>query len=96
MPIDRNEIEHIATLAHIALSDEEIETLRDQLSNILDQFHVLSGLDTTGVPPTAHPIQLQTVMRDDTPDNSLDSEDVLSNAPRREGDFFRVKPVLEE
>jgi aspartyl-tRNA(Asn)/glutamyl-tRNA(Gln) amidotransferase subunit C len=96
MALDRIEIENIAALAHIALTDEEVETLRDQLSNILDQFQVLSDLDIAGILPTAHPIQLQTVMRDDAPDNSLDTEDVLSNAPRREGDYFRVKPVLEE
>ena len=96
MALARNEVERIARLARIGLTDDEVETLGEQLSNILEQFRVLSELDTTGVTPTAHPVQLQTVMRDDVPDSSLESEEVLSNAPRREGDFFRVKPVLEE
>ena len=96
MALDRNEVERIATLARIGLTDEELETLGEQLSSILEQFRVLSELDTTDVTPTAHPVQLQTVMRDDVPSSSLESEEVLRNAPRREGDFFRVKPVLEE
>ena len=96
MALDRDEVERIALLARIALTDEEVENLGQQLSNILEQFQVLSELDTAGVSPTAHPVQLQTVMRDDVPDSSLESEDVLGNAPRREGNYFRVKLVLEE
>ena len=96
MALDRSEVERIAILARIGLTDEEIETLRGQLSDILEQFQVLSDLDTSGITPTGHAVQLQTVMRDDVPDTSLEPEEVLSNAPRREGEFFRVKPVLEE
>ena len=96
MTLDRNDVERIAKLARIGLTDEEITNLGEQLSNILEQFRVLSELDTTGVTPTAHPVQLETVMRDDVPASSLESDEVLSNAPRREGDLFRVKPVLEE
>ena len=96
MALDRNEVERVAKLARIGLTDEVLENLGEQLSNILEQFQVLSELDTTGVTPTAHPVQLETVMRDDVPDTSLESDEVLSNAPRREGDLFRVKPVLEE
>ena len=96
MALDRDEVENIAKLARIGLTDEEISNLGEQLSNIMEQFQVLSELDTSGVSPTAHPVQLQTVMRDDVPDSSLESEEVLSNAPRRKGAFFRVKPVLEE
>ena len=96
MALDRNEVEHIARLARIGLTDEDLANLGEQLSNIMEQFRVLSDVDTTGVAPTAHPVQLETVMRDDVPNRSLESEEVLSNAPRREGDLFRVKPVLEE
>ena len=96
MTLDRSEVERIAILARIGLTDEEVETLRGQLSDILEQFQVLSDLDTSGITPTGHAAQLQTVMRDDVPDSSLEPEEVLSNAPRREGEFFRVKPVLEE
>ena len=96
MALDRAEVEHIAALARIGLSDEELETFRRQLSNILQQFELLRQLDTTGVPPTGHAIELQAVMRDDVPADSLQLEEVLSNAPRLEGNLFRVKAVLEE
>ena len=96
MPLDRSEVERIATLARIALTEEEVELFRKQLSHILEQFEVLKELDTTGVIPTGHTVQLQAAMRDDIPGESLAQEEVLRNAPRREGDFFRVKAVLEE
>ena len=96
MPLDRDQVEQIATLARIGLTDEEVELFREQLSHILEQFEVLSELDTTGVPPTGHAVELQAVMRDDDAEASLDQEEVLSNAPRREREFFRVKAVLEE
>ena len=96
MSLDRTEVERIAALVRISLTEEEMETLGDELSDILEQFEALSELDTSGVPPTAHPVQLQSVMRDDAAAGSLESEEVLSNAPRRDGDLFRVKPVLEE
>ena len=96
MPLDRSDVEHIAALARIAMTAEEVERLREELSHILEQFEVLDDLDTTGVSPTGHAVQLQAVMRDDVADVSLDTEQVLSNAPRREGEYFRVKAVLEE
>lgn len=96
MPLEPSEVKHIASLARIGLTDEEIEMFGDQLSQILEQFEVLNELDTSGVTPTGHAGGLQTVMRDDLAEDSLDSEDVLKNAPRREGEFFRVNAVLEE
>ena len=96
MPLERSQIEHIASLARIGLTEEEIELFGEQLSQILEEFEVLSELDTSGVTPTGHAGGLQTVMRDDLAEDSLDSEDVLKNAPRREGEFFRVNAVLEE
>ena len=96
MPLEPSEVKHIASLARIGLTDEEIEMFGDQLSQILEQFEVLNELDTSGVTPTAHAGGLQTIMRDDLTEDSLDSEDVLRNAPRREGEFFRVNAVLEE
>ena len=96
MPLDRSDVEHIAALARIAMNAEEVAPLREELSHILEQFEVLDDLDTTGVSPTGHAVQLQAVMRDDVADVSLDTEQVLSNAPRREGEYFRVKAVLEE
>jgi len=96
MPLERSQVEHIASLARIGLTEEEIEMFGEQLSQILEQFEVLNELDTSGVTPTGHAGGLQTVMRDDLPEDSLDSEDVLKNAPRRQGEFFRVNAVLEE
>ena len=96
MSLERAQIEQIALLARISLTPEEVELFRDQLSQLLEQFQVLSELDTTGVPPTGHAVDLRAVMREDEDEDSLATEDVLSNAPRQEGDFFRVKAVLEE
>ena len=96
MPLERSEVEHIASLARIGLTDEEREMFGDQLSHILEQFEVLEELDTSGITPTGHAGGLQTVMRDDLAQDSLDSEEVLKNAPNREGEFFRVNAVLEE
>ena len=96
MPLERSQVEHIASLARIGLTEEEIEMFGEQLSQILEQFEVLNELDTSGVTPTGHAGGLQTVMRDDLAEDSLDSEDVLKIAPRRQGEFFRVNAVLEE
>ena len=96
MALGRSEVEYIASLARISLTEEEIETFGEQLSHILEQFKVLEELDTSDVVPTAHAGGLQTVMRDDLSQDSLDSEDVLKNAPNREGEFFRVNAVLAE
>ena len=99
MDLERSQVEHIALLARIGLTEEEVELFREQLSHILEQFAVLQELDTTGVLPTDHavePPRLTGVMRDDSPEDSLDHEDVMRNAPRREGEFFRVNVVLEE
>ena len=96
MPIDRQQVEHIAALARIALTDAEKEAFARQLSDILDQFEILQSLDTVGVEPTAHVAGLDTVLRDDAPAGSLAAEDTLRNAPRRRGDYFQVRAVLEE
>ena len=96
MALERADIEHIAALARIGLTDAELETFGEQLSNILSQFEVLKQLDTSAVVPTGHAVELDTVMREDIPQSPLSPEDTLRNAPRREGDFFRVKAVLEE
>ena len=96
MPLDRAQVVHIAALARIGISDGEIDVYAGQLSDIIDQFEALNELDTAGVEPTGHAGELRTVMRDDAPADSLSPEEALSNAPRREGEFFRVKAVLDE
>lgn len=96
MPLSREEIIHLGTLARIGLTEEEIQRLQGQLSNILEQFRVLQEVNTQGVEPTGHSVALESVMRPDQPRPSMPVEDVLANAPRREDDLFRVKVVLEE
>ncbi len=96
MALARAEVEHIAALVRIGLTEEEVEIFREQLSNILEQFELLKQLDTGSVIPTGHAVELDTVMRDDIPREPLSLEETLRNAPRREGDLFRVKAVLEE
>ena len=96
MPIDHTQVQHIAALVRIALTDAETEAFTRQLSDILDQFQTLQSLDTDGVEPTAHVAGLDTVLRDDEPAAPLDVADTLRNAPRRRGDFFQVRAVLDE
>ena len=96
MPIDRAQVQHIAALARISLTDAETEAFTRQLSDILDQFQALQALDTSAVEPTAHVAGLDNVLRDDEPAASLHAEDTLRNAPRRRGDFFQVRAVLDE
>ncbi|OGO23788.1 MAG: asparaginyl/glutamyl-tRNA amidotransferase subunit C [Chloroflexi bacterium RBG_16_50_9] len=95
MKLNREEVLHIARLARLGLAESEIERLGEQLSNILENFEVLQKVDTTGVPPTAQSVALNSVMRADEVAPSLPVDDVLANAPRREGDCFRVHAVLE-
>ena len=77
------------------VSQEDIESLRHQLSDILENFQVLNQVDTTDVPPTGHSVALVNVMRDDEAVTPLPKEATLSNAPLREDDYFRVKAVLD-
>ena len=95
MKLTREEVLHIARLARVALTEQEITRMSEQLSDLLEHFEVLQKVDTEGVEPTAQSVTLQSIMREDEVRPSLPPEDVLANAPRREEDFFRVRPVLE-
>jgi len=95
MKLSREEVLHIARLARLGLTEAEITRLSEQLSNILENFEILQQVDTTDVPPTAQSVTLQSVMREDEVAPSLPPDDILANAPRREGDCFRVRAVLE-
>ena len=95
MKLSREEVLHIAHLARVDLTEEEITRLSEQLSNILENFEVLQQVDTTDVPPTAQAVELQGVMREDEVKPSFPTDDILANAPRRENDCFRVRAVLE-
>ncbi|MFH0846639.1 MAG: Asp-tRNA(Asn)/Glu-tRNA(Gln) amidotransferase subunit GatC [Chloroflexota bacterium] len=96
MSISREEVLHIARLARVGLTEEDVAKLTEQLSNILENFAALQKVETGDVPPTAQAIPLQNVMKPDEPRLSMSPGEVLSNAPEREGDFFRIKPVLED
>lgn len=95
MKLSREEVLHIARLARLGVTEEDVDRFREQLSNILQNFEILQQVDTEGVPPTAQSIVLQNIMRDDDVTPSLPPEDILANAPRREEGWFRVRAVLE-
>jgi len=95
MKLSRQEVLHIARLARLGLSEAEVDKLREQLSNILDNFEVLQQIDTSGIPPTTQSIALQNVVSKDEVAPSLTQSQVLANAPQKEGDFFKVRAVLE-
>ena len=76
------------------MSETEVKSLEDKLSAILENFQLLNEVDTEEITPTGHATDINTVMREDIAKNSLSTEDALSNAPRKEESFFRVKDVL--
>jgi aspartyl-tRNA(Asn)/glutamyl-tRNA(Gln) amidotransferase subunit C len=88
------DVEHVAYLARLGLTDGELAHLEGELNHILDQFAKLAGLDTEAIPPTAQTIELETILRDDVARPSLPPEAVLANAPDRDGDFFVVPAIL--
>ncbi len=96
MKLTREEVLHIAALAKVGMTEEDIVRFQKQLSNILENFEILNQVDTQNVPPTAQPNPLCNVIKEDCARPSLSPEEVLANAPRREGDFFRIRAVLEE
>jgi aspartyl-tRNA(Asn)/glutamyl-tRNA(Gln) amidotransferase subunit C len=95
MKLSREEVQHIALLARLGLSEAEIEKFRAQLSNILENFEILKQVDTTDLPPTAQSIALQNVLRPDEAKPSYPVEDILANAPQRDGNCFKTRAVLE-
>ena len=96
MAISKNEVQYIARLCKIELTVEELDSLSTELSGILKQFQVLEEVDTSSVSGTTHSFVSGTVMRDDVAIDSLNQEQVLDNAPEREGNLFKVKAVLDE
>jgi aspartyl-tRNA(Asn)/glutamyl-tRNA(Gln) amidotransferase subunit C len=94
--ISRADVEHVARLARLGLSDEEIDRMQVQLSSILETIAKLADVDTSHVGPTAQVIALENVMRDDEVRQPMPREAALANAPLREGPMLRVPVVLEE
>jgi aspartyl-tRNA(Asn)/glutamyl-tRNA(Gln) amidotransferase subunit C len=95
MQLDRDAVLHIAKLARLDLTDDEIETYAVQLSEIIGHFDVLNAVDTDAVEPTAHTLPLQNIMADDTSRPSMRREDVLALAPATDEGYLRVRAVLE-
>ncbi len=92
--IDLDEVRHIGKLARISLSDDEVVTLSRELGAILAYFDKLGELDTDNVEPMAHAVEIQNVLAEDVPGESLSTEQALANAPQRDGDFFSVPKVI--
>lgn len=93
--IQQDEVRHIAKLARLRLDDAEVGVYTEQLGRILGFFDELKALDTTDVPLTAHPLPVSNAFREDVARPSLSLEQVLANAPHREGPYFRVPKILE-
>ncbi len=94
--ITRDDVAHVAGLARLELTDDELERFTVQLAAVLDHAADVEALDTAGVAPTAHPLPLVNVLRDDVARPGLDRDVVLAAAPSVEDDRFRVPPVLGE
>jgi aspartyl-tRNA(Asn)/glutamyl-tRNA(Gln) amidotransferase subunit C len=92
--LSRADVEHVAYLARLGLTDAELELLEDQLNQIVDQYAVLARLATDAIPPTAQTIELENILRDDEPRPSLTVDEALAGAPRRAGDHLVVPAIL--
>ena len=95
-PISRADVAHVARLARLDLTEDELEMFTGQLAAVLDHAADIEALDTEGVPPTAHPLPIENVFRDDVAVPSLDRDEVLAMAPEAEDGRFRVPRILSE
>lgn len=95
-PISAADVVHVARLARLELTDDELERFTGQLAAVLAHAADVEALDTTGVAPTAHPIPLVNVLRDDVVTPGADRDEVLAQAPASEGGRFRVPRILGE
>jgi aspartyl-tRNA(Asn)/glutamyl-tRNA(Gln) amidotransferase subunit C len=93
MAITREEVLHVAKLARLELSDEEVQRLTGELSAILEAVSKVSELDLDDVPPTSHPLSLVNAWGEDEPRPSLPADEAFANAPKRDGDLFEVPPT---
>lgn len=94
--ISREDVLHVASLARLALTPEEVESLTGELGVILDHAEDVASLDLEGVPPTAHPLPLANVLRPDEVRPALDRDEVLAQAPAAEDGRFRVPRIMGE
>jgi aspartyl-tRNA(Asn)/glutamyl-tRNA(Gln) amidotransferase subunit C len=96
MPISRADVEHVARLARLRLSDDELDRYQAQLTVILEEADKIKRLPTDGVPPTAHAVPLANVWREDVVGPTLSQAEALSTAPEVEQDRFKVPRIIEE
>ena len=94
--LSRSDVEHVAHLARLGLTVDELARLEGQLNHILDQYAVLAELDTEHIAPTAQTIELENILRDDVTRPGLAADEVLALAPQRAGEYFLVPPILGE
>ena len=94
--LSRSDVEHVAHLARLGLTEDELARLEVQLNHILDQYAILATVPTDHIAPTAQTIELENILRDDVAGPSLPVEDVLANAPARDGDYVVVPAILAE
>ena len=95
MKITKQEVEHVAKLARLEFPEQEQERLSEQLSKILTFMETLNGLDTSGIAPTSHVLDIRNVMRDDAPVEGLSQEKALSNAPDKAAGHYKVPKIIE-
>ncbi len=95
MKISKQEVEHVAKLARLELTEQEKEKLTDQLSNILTYVEKLNELDTKGIEPTSHVLDIRNVMRDDVSRPSLPQDRALANAPEKAAGHYKVPKIIE-
>jgi aspartyl-tRNA(Asn)/glutamyl-tRNA(Gln) amidotransferase subunit C len=91
--ITRDEVLHVARLARLELTDDEVSRFQEQLSDILEAVSKVAELDLSDVPPTAHPLEIANAWAEDVPHECLPLEEVFANAPEREDDHFKVPPA---
>ena len=92
--LSRADVEHVAHLARLGLTAEEMTRFEGQLNHILDQYAILTRLDTDAIPPTAQTIELENILREDVARPSLTVDEALANAPAREGDHVVVPAII--
>lgn len=95
MPVTREDVLRTAELAKLYLSPEEVDSMREDLERIFQYFDILREVDTIGVEPMHHVLDLKDILRPDEPGECLDREEILKQAPDRSGDFFRVPRVIK-